>query len=131
MSIAVHTTLLVPTPYGMSSLTSLTTLATPQLSLVLDGTPTTSVMPLASHRPSSVLTVTVAGQLIVGAWLSTTMTLNAQAVVPQMLDAVHVTELVPTEKACGEVITVEPSLHSTAGAGLPEAVVENVTKAVH
>src|SRR6266481_5964664 len=70
MSVTVQMTALVPTAYG--SVPSLTTLATPQLSLVLPGAPRNTFV--AVHWPASALTVTLAGQLIVGAWLSTTIT---------------------------------------------------------
>src|SRR5207247_3306586 len=76
-------------------------------------------------------TVTSAGQLIDGAWLSVTMTSNEHAAPPQLLEAVQVTVFVPAGNGCGEVITVAPSLHSTAGVGMPVAVVANVTKAEH
>src|SRR2546427_5618664 len=68
-SVTVQTTALVPTPYG--SLASLTTLATPQLSPLV-GVPSTTLVAL--QEPRSVLTVTAAGQLMLGAWSSTTIT---------------------------------------------------------
>src|SRR2546425_12582869 len=101
----------------------------PQLSLVLAGLP--NATQLAVHWPASVPTVTSAGQLIDGAWLSTTMTSNEHAAASQLLEAVQVTVFVPAGNACGEVITVAPSLHSTAGVGMPVAPVANVTKAEH
>src|SRR5437879_13641756 len=65
-SVTVHTTALVPTGYG--SLPLLTMLPTPQLSPVV-GVPSTTLVAL--HWPRSALTVTAAGQLRLGACLST------------------------------------------------------------
>src|SRR5437867_9004963 len=73
-SVTVQTTALVPTGYG--SLPSLITVLTPQLSLVLAGTPRTT--PVATHESLSALTVTSAGQLIEGFSLSTTYTFWVQ-----------------------------------------------------
>ena len=66
---AVQTTEFVPTEKLPGAL--LTMLATAQLSEA-DAAP--NATPLAAHRPVSVLTVTVDGQLIDGGWLSTTTT---------------------------------------------------------
>jgi len=53
--------------------------------------------PLAVQSPLSALTVTVAGQLIVGCWLSTTMTCWVQLLwLPWMSVTVQITVLVPT-----------------------------------
>src|ERR1043166_1091447 len=93
MSVTVQMTALGPTRYG--SVASLVTLATAQLSLVLAGIPKST--PLAVHKPASVLTVTLAGQLIAGAWLSTTITCCVQvALLPWMSVTVQITALVPT-----------------------------------
>src|SRR3989454_9665196 len=93
MSLTVQTTALVPTGYG--PLPSLTTLATPQLSLGLAGTPSTA--PLALHKPASALTVTVAGQLMLGASSSTTITCCVQLLwLPYRSVTVQTTALVPT-----------------------------------
>src|SRR5438093_101292 len=90
MSVTVQMTALVPAEYG--SVASLMTPATAQLSEVT-GLP--RLTPLAVHRPLSVLTVTSVGQVIDGASVSTTMTSKEQTVVPQLLEAVQVTPLVP------------------------------------
>src|SRR5436309_330150 len=97
MSVAVQMTRLVPTGNVKLTGASLVTLATPQLSLVLAGTP--SATPLALHRPASVLTVTAAGQLMLGVWLSLTVTEKVQLeLLPAASVAVHTTLLVPTWK---------------------------------
>src|SRR6266853_2354117 len=104
-SVTVQTTALVPTGYG--SLASLTTVPTPQLSLVLAGGP--SATPLALHRPTSALTATSAGQLIDGRSVSLTVTVKLQPLVlPAASVAPHVTAVTPTRK-------VEPlgGLHTT------------------
>lgn len=72
---------------------------TPQLSPVV-GVP--SVTPEAVQRPASVLAVTVAGQVIVGAWLSVTVTVCVQvAVRPLTSVTVQVTVLLPDANAVG------------------------------
>src|ERR1041385_5949575 len=72
-STTVQVTRLVPTGNVVGAL--LMTVATPQLSEVA-GTP--SATPLAKHWPALALVVTVAGQLIVGGWLSTMITVCTQ-----------------------------------------------------
>src|SRR5439155_392567 len=81
----------------------------PQLSLVLAGAP--SATPLALHRPGSVLTVTLAGQLMVGDWLSLTVTEKLQLeLLPDASVAVHTTLVVPLGKLNPDVgtHTIEP-----------------------
>ena len=52
----------------------------------------------AEHWPASALTVTLAGQVIEGAWLSRTVTVCAQvAVLPEASVAVQITVVTPTE----------------------------------
>src|SRR5712691_11816932 len=94
-SVTVQTTALVPTRYG--SLASLTTLLTPQLSLVLAGAP--SATPLALHKPASALTVTSAGQLIVGRSVSVTVTVKLHPLVlPAASLTPQLTAVTPTRK---------------------------------
>ena len=69
LSVTVQVTTVIPIGYTAGPL--LVTLATPQLSAVT-GTPNTT--PLAVHMPASVFTATSAGQVIVGFWLSTIVT---------------------------------------------------------
>src|SRR5438477_12397635 len=87
------TTALVPT--GYASFASLTTVPTPQLSLVLAGAP--SATPLALHRPTSALTATVAGQLIDGRSVSLTVTVKLQPLV------------LPTPSVAPQITAVTPS----------------------
>src|ERR1041384_3949677 len=96
----------------------LVTLATPQLSLVLDGLPNTT--PVAEHCPRSVLTVTSAGQTIDGNSASLTVTLKEQLTVPQLFELVQFTVLVPTENTLPET-----------GVHVPEPPVLKVTTDEH
>jgi hypothetical protein len=97
MSVTVQMTRLVPVPNVKSPGASLITVDTAQLSLVLTGTPITTL--LTVHIPTSAFVNTSAGQVIVGASVSLTMTLNVQLVLlPQPSVAVQVTLLVPTVK---------------------------------
>src|SRR6266850_2211510 len=94
MSVAVHTTALVPT--GYAPLPSLTTVLTPQLSPVT-GVPSTTLVTL--HRPGSALTVTADGQLMLGASVSLTVTVKLQLeLLPDASVAVHTTLVVPFGK---------------------------------
>src|SRR5438128_12245849 len=72
-SVAVQCTVVMPT--GKVAGASLLTLATPQLSLV-PGTPRFS--PVMLQRPGAALVVMLAGQVIEGGWLSTTVTVCEQ-----------------------------------------------------
>ena len=101
----------------------MTTVPIPQLSEVTDGTP--RLTPLAVHKPLSALTVTVGGQLIVGASVSWIVTVNEQVAVLYWFEAVQSTVLIPTGKRYGEVTTVAPILHCTEGVGKPVAVTAN------
>src|SRR2546427_519087 len=95
MSVTVQTTALVPTAYG--SLPLLTTVATPQLSLVLAGVPRLTLVAL--HWPASALTVTSAGQLIDGRSVSLTVTVKLQPLVlPAASVTPQVTAVTPTRK---------------------------------
>src|SRR5882672_9666760 len=110
-----------------TSLTCATTGARSQLSVAL-----TSAGLGAGTSPSH-WTVKFVGQRSTGGSLSltVTVTLNEQLAVPAMFEAVQVTVVAPAGKACGEVITVEPILHVTAGAGLPVAVGANASVRAH
>ena len=63
--------------------------------------------------------------------MSLTVTVNEQLSVPAIFVAVQFTVVVPTGKVYGEVITVDPILHSTVGAGVPVAVTVNETDLEH
>src|SRR5258705_80010 len=71
--------------------------------------------PLAVHKPLSALTVTVGGQLIVGAWLSITITSCVQLALFALGSvAVQSTRLVPTGKLLGALLTkLAPQLSLT------------------
>src|ERR1700719_688205 len=69
LSVAVQVTRLVPTGNCAGAL--LVTVTAPQLSLAV-GLPRAT--PVAKHAPALALTVTSAGQVIVGCWMSRTMT---------------------------------------------------------
>src|SRR2546427_820041 len=99
-SVAVQTTKLVPTAYG--ALPLLTTVATAQLSPVV-GVPSTTLVAL--HWPRSALTVTGAGQVMLGAWLSTTMTCWVQVFwLPCTSTTVQMTKFVPTGKLAAALL---------------------------
>jgi len=68
LSVTVHVTVVDPNEYGSTA--SLVTPATEQLSAVI-GDP--RLTPEAVHNPGSEFTDTVAGAVIVGTWLSTTV----------------------------------------------------------
>ena len=99
-----------------------------QLSLVL-GLPKTT--PLAAHWPTVVLVVTLAGQPMIGGSVSLTVTVKLQLVLLHTLEDVQLTVVVPTEKTCGEVMSVEPILHSTVGDGLPVPITVKATFVEH
>ena len=57
--------------------------------------------------PGGALVTIFEGQVIVGGWVSFTVTVNEQLVVPRLLEAMQVTVEMPSGKVCGEVMTVE------------------------
>lgn len=61
--------------------------------------------PLAVQRPASALTVTLAGAVMLGAWLSVTVTVcEAVAVLPEASVAVQITVVVPSGKVAGALL---------------------------
>ena len=81
-----------------------------------------------------VTAVTFAGQVIVGACVSFTITLKLHvALGGTPLAAVQVTVVVPTLNVAGDVTTafVSDLMHVTVGAGMPVAVTVNETDAEH
>ena len=95
VSTTVHTTRFVPGPKLVGAL--FVTRRRPQLSFVATGTPNATFVAL---QPEFADTVTSAGQVIVGSWLSVTVTWNVQTLVlPLMSVATLVTMVVPTGKA--------------------------------
>src|SRR5438876_165502 len=95
LSVAVQVTRLVPTGNCAGAL--LVTVTAPQLSLAV-GLPIAT--PVAMHVPALALTVTSAGQVIAGTWVSWTVTVKVQVLVLPLLSlAVLVTVVTPTAKA--------------------------------
>src|SRR5713101_7051483 len=112
-SVAVQITVLVPT--GKIAGALLDTVTTPQLSEKV-GVP--SVTLVAPQRPGEATTVTRAGQVIEGGWLSVTITSCGQvAVLPCESVAVQITVLVPTENIAGALLVTvtAPQLSETVG----------------
>src|SRR5262245_46602321 len=66
-----------------------------------------------------------------GGSVSLTVTVKEQLAVPRTFDAAQVTIVLPTANENGEVITVEPILHVTAGAGPPVAAAANASVRAH
>src|SRR5207247_508344 len=91
------------------------TVVGPQLSPVT-GVPRFTFV--AAHCPLLAVTVTNGGHVIVGGWLSVTITVCTQfAVLPLASRTVHVTRFVPTGKLCGAlfVTVVGPQLSPVTG----------------
>src|SRR3989442_1269158 len=106
-------TVLVPT--GKSEGALLVTVTGPQLSATV-GVPKETLV--APHRPAEALTVTRAGQEIVGSCVSLTITVCGHvALLPWLSVTVQVTVLVPTGKSEGGLlVTVNgPQLSATVG----------------
>ena len=81
----------------------LTTLATPQLSVVVLVPRAT---PLAVHKPASASTITSTGHVIDGSSLSCTVTICSQvAVLPLSSVTVHITLVVPSPYGSTELFT--------------------------
>ena len=99
-----------------TSLTCATTGAGAQLSVAL------TKAGLGAGTSASHWTVKFGGHVIAGGSVSLTVTVNEQVAVPALFKAVQTTVVVPTGNEKGEVITVEPILHVTVGAGLPVVV---------
>src|SRR5437870_5512584 len=103
-STTVHVTAFVPTGNAAGALS--VRLATPQLSEVTDVPRTTAV---ALQEFGSVLAATVAGQVMLGASVSKTVTDCAQVLLlPPESMTVHVTHVVPTGKLAGASLVTVP-----------------------
>src|SRR6266478_1323082 len=112
-SVAVQITVLVPTGNIAGAL--LVTVTTPQLS---DTVGVLSVTLVAPHRPGEATTVTSAGQVIEGGWLSVTITSCGQvAVLPWESAAVQITVFVPTGNIAGALLVTgtAPQLSEAGG----------------
>src|SRR5438876_8237603 len=117
LSVAVQVTRFVPVGNCAGALLVIVTV--PQLSLAV-GLP--NATPVAKQAPEFTLTVTSAGQVIVGAWLSRTMTRCWQvAVLPLPSVAVQVTRFVPVGNCSWEVRVVGKVGELWWAGGLPTA----------
>src|SRR5438132_1567950 len=91
----------------------------PQLSLAV-GLP--NATPVAKQAPEFTLTVTSAGQVIVGTWLSRTTTRCWQvAVLPLLSVAVQVTRFVPVGNCAGALLVIVTVPQLSLAVGLPRA----------
>src|SRR5436309_6102895 len=97
----------------------LVTLATAQLSAVF-GAPIATFVP--SHWPGSLLTTTAAGALMVGFWVSLTVTSwLAVAVLPLASVTVQVTVVAPVAKWVGALLVTLAPAQLSAVLGVPSA----------
>src|SRR5207244_2638544 len=82
------------TPLGYCAGALFVTIRIPQLSFVASGTP--RLTPVAKHRPASVLTTRLVGQMSVGDSVSFTVTVCAQVLrLPLVSTTVQVTAVTP------------------------------------
>src|SRR3989441_56072 len=117
LSVAVQVTRLVPV--GNCARALLVIVTVPQLSLAV-GLP--NATPVAKQAPEFTLTVTSAGQVIVGTWLSRTTTRCWQvAVLPLLSVAVQVTRLVPVGNCAGALLVIVTVPQLSLAVGLPKA----------
>src|SRR6266436_1579375 len=105
-------------PAGKLAGASLVTLAPLQMLLVI-GEP--SGTPEAEHEPLSVPTLTGAGQVIVGGWLSTTTVCWQVLLLPCTSTTVQVTVLVPTGKVAGALLVTLATPQLSDVLGVPSA----------
>src|SRR5882672_10660893 len=116
LSLAVQVTRLVPVGNCAGAL--LVTVTAPQLSLAV-GLPKTT--PVAKQTPTFALTVTSVGQVIVGSWLSVTITRCWQvAMLPLLSVAVQVTRFVPTANCAGALLVTVTLPQLSLAVGLPK-----------
>src|SRR5467141_107272 len=116
LSVAVQVTRLVPVANWAGAL--LVTVTAPQLSLAI-GLP--KATPVAKQAPAFTLTVTSAAQVMVGTWLSRTMTRCWQvAVLPLLSVAVQVTRLVPVGNCAGALLVIVTAPQLSLAIGLPK-----------
>src|ERR1043166_4852697 len=116
-STTVQVTVLVPT--GKLAGALLVTLATPQLSAVA-GVP--RVTPAALHSPMLAFAVTVPGQVMLGASVSSTVTDWVQVLLlPLRSVTVQVTSVVPTGKLVGALLVTLATAQLSDVTGSPSA----------
>src|SRR5438552_1209040 len=119
LSVTVQITVLVPT--GKSDGALLVTVTGPQLSATV-GVPRVTLV--APHRPAEALTVTRAGQEMVGSCVSLTMTVCGQvALLPRRSEARRVGEDVTTGKSEGALIVNVTGPQLSATVGVPRVTV--------
>src|SRR2546427_13285092 len=110
-------TVFVPT--GKSEGALLVTVTGPQLSATVAVRRVTLVAP---HRPGEAITVTRAGQEIVGGWVSLTITVCGQVtLLPWLSVTVQITVLVPTGKSAGALLVMVAGPQLSATVGIPKA----------
>ena len=84
----------------------------------------------AEHWPVVFETVMFAGQVMLGAWVSRTVTVKLHVAFGGFpFEAVQFTVVVPTGKVFGDVIVAAPTLHTMVGEGVPVPVTLNATDA--
>src|ERR1043166_6662014 len=116
-STAVQSTVLVPSGNCVGAL--LVTLATAQLSAVT-GLPRLRL--LIVQEPAGALVRMLAGQAIVGSWVSRTITVCAQLLLlPWTSTTVQVTRLVPTGNVAGALLVTLATLQLSPVSGEPSA----------
>ena len=107
----------VVVPKGKLVGASLITLLTEQLSVVTGVPKLTAV---AVHEPRSVFTLTFDGHMMVGFWLSVTVTFCVQvAVLPEPSVTVQVTTVVPPGKAAGALLVTLATVQLSEATGVP------------
>src|SRR2546425_2673291 len=116
LSVTVQITVLVPT--GKSDGALLVTVTGPQLSATV-GVPRATLV--APHRPAEALTVTRAGQEMVGGCVSLTITVCGQVILlPWLSVTVQITVLVPTGKSDGALLVTVTAPQLSATVGVPK-----------
>jgi hypothetical protein len=105
-SVAVAFTVVVPTGKDEPEAGLATTVTPGQLSFA----PTVKLT-VAEHVPGALPTEMLAGQEMVGACVSFTVTVKLHVAEPPLFWAVQSTVVAPTGKTCGDVIVVAPILH--------------------
>jgi len=136
LSVTVQITVFVPTGKRAGAL--LVIFTGPQLSDAV-GVPRATLV--APHRPGEAITVTNAGQVMVGGWVSLTITVCGQVtLLPCVSVTVQITVLVPTGKRAGALLVIVTGPQLSDAVGVPSATLvaphrpgeaTTVTKAGH
>jgi hypothetical protein len=119
-SVAVHVTVVTPTGKQEPDGGEQATMTPGQLSEAVASAKLTT-----THGAFAVgvLAMMFAGQVMTGGCVSFTVTVKLHMLIPAELVAVQSTVVTPTGNVCGEVMTIEPILHSTVGVGHPPVTV--------